>query len=197
MNGRILALLVVLMGTTSTFGQTTQAHPIPDPGACVLKPNQLDSLLALSFLQFDQDQFGGWRDLQSKGCGLAAAMLIDSYIVDAPEELKLITLEDLYFHAGQLYAWAGLKKVAVRRFLRSLNLHERGDEDLAWNPYVLATIAFLQQDREELAHQRQLLASAKPTHENKINLGVVDGLAKCFDKPYGGAYSGGCREPAK
>jgi hypothetical protein len=197
MNVRILVLLAVVLSASSTFGQTGQAQPTPEPGACALKSNQLDAVLNLSFLQFDQDQAGGWRELQSKGCDLAAAMLIDSYIVDAPEELKLIHLEDLYFRAGQLYAWAGLKKVAARRFLRSLNLHERGDEDLAWNPYVLATVAFLQGDREGLAHQRQLLASAKATHENKINLGVVDGLARCFDKPYRDAYSAGCREPAK
>ncbi len=193
MNGRIVSMLVVLLGATSIFGQTTNAKPTLDSRACVLKPSQLDELLVQPFLKFDQDQSGGWRELQSKGCDLAAAMLIDSYIVDAPEELKLITIEDLYFHAGQLYAGAGLKKLAVRRFLRSLNLHEHGDEDLAWNAYVFSTIAFLQGDREELAHQRRLLASAKPTRENKINLGVVDGLVKCFDKPYGEAYSNACR----
>lgn len=197
MSFKILALVILLCGATCILGQ---ANPVASPSVhadCALKPDQLAALLDLPLMQFDQDHTGGWRELQHKGCELEAAMLIDAYVIDAPEELKIIQLEGLYFHAGQLYGKAGLKKLAVRRMLRSLNLHEGTNEDLAWNTYVLATVAFLQGDREELAHQRQLLASAKPTRENKINLGVVDGLAKCFDKSYDEAYFTGCRAPAK
>ena len=197
MNFKILALVILLTGATCTFSQTPPAASTPVSTDCTLKPDQLDALLALSLMSFDQDHAGGWRELQSKGCELTAAMLIDSYVVDAPEELKMIQWEGLYFHAGQLYAMAGLRKLAVRRMLRSLNLHEGTDEDIAWNTYVFATVGFLQGDREELAHQRLVLASAKPTRENKINLRVVDGLVRCFDKPYSDAYSMSCRTPLK
>lgn len=190
-----LPLLILLLSAACALGQAVQTPNSPVQVDCSLKPDQLDALLAQPFLSFDQDFAGGWRELENKGCELTAAMLIDTYLVDSPEELKTVLREDLYFHAGQLYAMVGLRKLAVRRFFRSLNLHEATDVDLAWNTYVFATIAFLQGDRDEFAHQRLLLASAKPTRENKINLGVVDGLAKCFEKPYREAYSTTCRAP--
>ncbi len=193
MNRKLILPLFFVLSAACALSQTVQPPVALVSGGCSLRPDQLDALLGLPFLKFDQDPSGGWRELQSKGCGLEAAMTIDTYIVDAPEELKMVTREDLYFHAGQLYAWIGLKKLAVRRFLRSVNLHETGDENLAWNPYVLATVAYLQGDREGFDHQRKLLALAKPTAENKINLGVVDGFAKCFDKAYVDAYSTACR----
>lgn len=68
--------------------------------------------------------------------------------------------------------------------------------DLAWNAYVLASVAFLQNEREELIHRRQLLANAKPTYGNNINLAVVDGLVQCFGKPYKYAYTN-CRPTTK
>jgi hypothetical protein len=197
MKSRLLPLVVLAFGAIFPQGLAAQTSSAPGPVDCSLKADQLDALLALPLMSFDQDQSGGWRELQNKGCVLTAAMLIDAYLLDAPEELKTIHREDLYFHAGQLYAMAGLRKLAVRRILRSLNLHEGADEDIAWNAYALATVAFLQGDHEELAHRRQLLASAKSTRENGINLGVVDGLARCFDKPYSEAYSASCRIPAK
>lgn len=191
--GRILALVLLLLTASCAVSQTPPA-PRAD---CSIKPEQLDTLLALPMKAFDQDHAGGWRELEGKGCEVAAAMLIDTYLVDSQEELKIVQLEDLYFHAGQLYAMAGLRTLAARRILRSINLHEGANEDLAWNTYAIATIAFLQGDREELAHRRQQLTSAKPTRENKINLSVIDGLVKCFDKPYGEAYSLACRAPVQ
>src|ERR1039458_9209554 len=175
MNRTLFLLLFSVLSAVYASSQAAETATAPVSGTCSLKPDQLDALLALPFLKFDQDQSGGWRELQYKGCVLEAAMTIDAYLVDAPEQMKTVTREDLYFHAGQLYAWSGLKKLAARRFLRSFNLHETGDEELAWNPYVLATVAFLQGDREEFDHQRKLLSLGKSTPENKINLGVVDG----------------------
>ena len=135
-------------------------------------------------MKFDQDHSGGWRGIAGQGCELTAAMPIDNYNLDAPADLTVNQREDLCFHAGQLYAMVGLNDLAVRRMMRSLNLHEPTDIDLAWNTYVLATVAFLQSDREELSHRRQLLANAKPSRENRINLSAVNGLVRCFDKPY-------------
>jgi hypothetical protein len=195
MKRQLLPLLVLLFGAACAVSQTAPVPLAQSPKDCSLKPDQLDALLALPFMSFDQDHSGGWRALANRGCRLAAAMLIDTYIVDERAEMNTSQREDLYFHAGQLYAMVDLRQLAVRRVLRSLNLHEPPDADLAWNTYVLATAAFLRGDRDELAHQRNLLAAAKSTRENKINLGVIDGLAKCFDKGYNDAYSTGCRAP--
>ena len=188
----VTVVLAVLLLDTWLFAQASFSHG----NECSLSPDQLNTLLGLPFMKFDQDQSGGWRAVSNHGCELTAAMLIDTYVADAPSELTVTEREDLSFHAGQLYGMAGLNKLAARRMVRSLNLHEGADTELAWNAYVLATVAFLQGDREELLHQRQLLAAAKPTTGNKMNLAVVDGLIQCFDKPYKYAYSS-CRPSAK
>ena len=163
---------------------------------CIIQPSQLESLLALPTAAFDQDLAGGWRVYQQKGCFLQAAMLIDAYVADKPTGMTEGDRRNLSFHAGQLYAMAGLKEIASHRILESLNLHESSNGDLAWNIYVLATTAFMQGDKQELIHQRARLAEAKPTLGNKINLAVVDGLVSCFDKPYSDAYPK-CRPTVK
>ncbi len=175
------------------------AEKVPSPvlaDVCIIQPRQLESLLALPTAAFDQDQAGGWRVYELKGCFVQAAMLIDTYVVDRPTRMTEGDRRNLSFHAGQLYAMAGLKEIASHRILESLNVHESPNGDLAWNIYVLATTAFMQGDKQELIHQRARLAEAKPTSGNKINLAVVDGLVSCFDKPYSYAYSK-CRPTVK
>lgn len=196
MHFKTLSFALLLLTTPFLIAQNVQPLSRSGKETCSLQSDKFDSLLSLPFMKFDQDMSGGWRAIADKGCLLTAAMMIDAYLVDSPPELTEIQREDLYFHAGQLYAMTGSRKLAVHRMLRSLNSHEDANPNLAWNPYVLATVAFLEGDHEGLARQRQLIATATPTPENKINIGVIDGLTACFDKPYKDAYAG-CRPSAK
>jgi hypothetical protein len=66
----------------------------------------------------------------------------------------------------------------------------------AWNIYVDATIAFLHRDRDALLKARTKLAEVPPEagrpDSKPMNLDVVDGLLRCFDRSYADAYSA-CR----
>ncbi len=62
-----------------------------------------------------------------------------------------------------------------------------------WNNYARASIAFLQQDFETLKAERDLLAARDM---RGLNTSAVDGLIRCFDRPYLEAYgSAECRNP--
>ncbi len=195
MNLKVFSVALLLI-CPANFAHAEKVKSQTNADTCIIQPSQLESLLALPTAKFDQDQSGGWRPYSQNGCYLQGAMLIDAYVADKPAKMTETDHRNLSFHAGQLYAKAGLKKIAVRRIMLSLSLHEDANSELDWNTYVLATIAFLQGDRRELTHQRAQLSAAKPTLGNKINLGVVDGLVSCFDKPYDEAYLK-CRPTAK
>lgn len=167
-----------------------QNEPLPNSGgiACVVTPEQLHDFISLSYEDFDQDLHGGFRKFAHQGCELTAAMIIDSYVLSAPSQMNVIERGNLLFHAGQLYAYSGLNELAAQRFLQSLNLHEKPDTSVAWNTYVMASVAFLRGDRPELIHQRDVLARAKATTGNQMNLRVVDRFVQCFGRPYNQAY---------
>lgn len=195
MNFKVLSVALLLI-CPAHFAHAEKVKSQINADSCIIQPSQLESLLTLPTAEFDQDQSGGWRPYLQNGCYLQGAMLIDAYVADKPEKMTEVEHRNLSFHAGQLYAMAGLKSIGAGRILGSLNLQEKPDSDLAWNTYVLATAAFLQGDKQELVDQRAQLAAARPTDGNKINLGVVDGLVSCFDKSYNEAYSK-CRPATK
>lgn len=143
-------------------------------------------LITLPYDRFDQTD--GFRPLALKHCELVAAMLLDSYVVNAANRMTELNRQALHFHAGQLYAYSGLGEVAATRFLQSLNPHQNSEDDLDWNDYVLASAAFEKNDRPGLVRAREALMSAKKSEGNGVNLRVVDGLIGCFSKPYVVAY---------
>jgi hypothetical protein len=174
-------------------------------------------LMALDEQHFDQDTSnggGGWRAVAAKpGCKLAAADLLRDYR-DAHGSQSGI----LYWHEAQLRALVGDYKHAtllMERSRKPMNADPAG-----WNPYVDATIAFLRKDRSALGEARSRLAVVQPMPDQGMppvkdgfielsmangqtmkmrwppNLEVVDGLIRCFDKPYSIAYGNDCRSPS-
>ncbi|MCL1634287.1 hypothetical protein M2650_06525 [Luteimonas sp. SX5] len=190
------------------------AHAAPaDAEAC---PHDRTHLLSLDEDAFDQDLSnggGGWRALASKpGCETVAADLIRDYRQAHNNEAGI-----LFWHEAQLRASAG-------EYAQTIPLMERSrkpaDQDRGgWNPYVDATLAFLRKDRAAIGAAREQLSKVAPPPGEKIskdgfmelslpdgqkmkmrwppNLDVVDGLIRCFDKPYDVAYGNECRSPAK
>lgn len=171
-------------------------------------------LMALDEQHFDQDTSnggGGWRAVAAEsGCELAAADLIRDY-----REAHGSQSDILYWHEAQLRAFAGDYKQAILLMERS---HKPMNSDPGgWNPYVDATIAFLQKDRSALGEARARLAAMQPSPDQGMppvkdgfielpmangqtmkmrwppNLDVVDGLIRCFDRPYSSAYGNDCR----
>lgn len=171
----MMFLVAALIGLA--LGLTTAARPAT---SCdVLSARMLD----LPFQAFDQGP-DGWRRLSDSFlCGSHAAPTIAAYWRAhgdlTPNESAL-----LFWHEGQLRAGLGQGPEAVALFKQS----RWSGEPEWWRLYREATIAFIQRDRAALERFRAMLAS---TSEQPPNLDVVDGLIRCFDRPYAEAYA--CR----
>jgi len=169
------------------------ATPDPAPPAAAVPACTFDrGIFELAFAEFDQDERQGWRAIAAQpGCDGKAADVIRAYRMNQETTLSL-----LYFHEGQLRAFAGDSAAAIPLLERS---RRRLDGVAAWPPYVDATIAFLRGDRRALlAARATLLTVPKPEDWPADgawpqNLDVVDGLIACLGKPYKVAYGAACR----
>lgn len=163
------------------------------------------ALLSLSMSDFDQDLSGGWRPIaQREGCELEAADLMADYRAQVKDDPDILGLSTLTWHEAQVRAFADQTGPALELFKQS-SKPVTSPVDSAWNYYVTATIAFLEQDRAALdAARAGLKALPEPdfwpglvaqTEENfgftpvwPNNLKVVEGLQACFEDPYAVAY---------
>lgn len=155
------------------------------------KPQQV---VELSYQAFDQELGGGWRKLADRGDYLAAAKLIDFYEKEK-KGLEHWQRVNLGFHAGQLYAFADKRDLALARLKLALVSKEPAGSPIKWNAYVRATMAFLERDRKKLGAFRDEMAKGPKTQGNVPNLDVVDRLIEHFDEPYAVAYRGREKKP--
>ena len=161
-------------------------------------------MLELDRQAFDQDLNGGWRLLaQKEGCELAAAELIREW-----RHAKRDHEGILYWHEGQMRAFAGQTEEAVALFELTYNPPEF-DADFGWNYYVSGTIAFLLRKREHLRAMIEGLKKIPEPSNNSFtrpdgtvvkmswppNLNVLEGFEKCWDEPYEVAYGSECTAP--
>lgn len=171
-------------------------------------------LLALDEPAFDQaPPDGGWRRLDKPGCHLAAAELIAAWRERNPKATPTVA-----WHQGQMLAQSARHADAIPLLEQS---RKPVEQDLTgWNHYLDATVAFLRGDRTALEKSREALAKQPypdtpgmpplvdgymelPTQTGQPpmrmlwppNLDVVDGLVRCFGKPYLDAYAADCRTP--
>lgn len=150
-----------------------------------LNSQSADSLITLEFEAFDQDMSNGWRKYQNESNYLEAAKVIDIYL-DKNDDLLEYQKVVLNFHSGQNYAFADQYELAISRLKSSI---DTTGVMLDWNPYVKATIAFLENDLIGLKAMRDTMTTGS-TNQNGIipNLNVVDGLIANFDSSYTWAY---------
>lgn len=140
-----------------------------------------ESAMKLTYEEFDQTMGGGFRVLGAEGCHKEAADLIEEYIrVNSAEQ------RSLRWHIAQLRAMHGANEEAVRYAKSSLlEKEDFSERALRWNDYVLATIAFLQKDREKLLHHRDNVADGVGEHPgNKLNLRLLDALIENPESDY-------------
>jgi hypothetical protein len=154
-----------------------------------LRKNILSSQLEFDYDTFDQCPGEGWRKIADYGNYLEAAELIDAYEREKKglEDWQKLTLR---FHAGQMYAFANIKKLAITRFKTALYDREPPNYPIRWNAYVNATIAFLEKDRKKLIEFREEIVKGPKIKGEIANLDVVDRFIKYFDEPYSVAYRG-------
>jgi len=164
----------------------------------------LDAMLALDRNAFDQDiPSGGWRGLSNDGCYEEAAELIRTWRHEKRDHASI-----LYWHEGQMRAYAGQTAEAVALFRRTYTAPE-DDGDFGWNHYVSGTVAFLSNDREALAAAIERLSKIPEPSGNLFtradgtvinmswppNMNVLKGFEACWGKPYKDAYGSGCTKP--
>jgi hypothetical protein len=174
-------------------GSALAAEPQSGIDACAFDRSRL---LTQDLATFDQSP-QGWRELALKGavCHRETADLIAEYRKLRPEVMNTnINSYLLYWHEGQTRAFMGDNQQAEGLFKQSRVPHIPAFK--AWNIYVNATIAFLNRDREALLKARTRLAELPPESDKPgskpMNLDVVDGLLRCFDRSYADAYAA-CR----
>lgn len=160
------------------------------------------AMLALELDAFDQDMTGGWRKLANAGCYLEAADLLRDW-----REAHQADASILYWHEGQMRAFAGQDEVAIALFETTRKPAEQ-DLQFGWNHYVDGSIAFLKGDKPALeAARAQLALIPKPENWAPVgadgkaldvpwppNLHVLDGFLRCWGQLYSAAYS--CPRPA-
>ena len=141
----------------------------------------LETDLSLSYQEFDQTMGGGFRALAQAGCEKRAADLIEAYIEATGAEQS-----SLRWHIAQLRASHGDDAEAIRYARASLRENEDlSEHPLRWNDYVLATIAFLEKDREALIDHRDRVAEGVDEHRgNAMNLRLLDAMIENFDASY-------------
>ena len=144
----------------------------------------------------------GWRAVdQQPGCEAAAADLIARYRALQRGILQEPEARTLRWHEGQVRAGLGDTAAA----LALLTTTHDPDPASVWNPFVDATIAFLNKDRPALEAARDTLAAAPQPPEFEAmaadfeqrtgrrpvwppNLDVVRAFVTCFDRTYREAY---------
>lgn len=150
-----------------------------------------------------EDGTTGWRRWGEGGCKTAAADLIAAYRRANAADLARGDQVILIFHEAQLRASEGDYAKAVSL----LDMIDGAAASPATELYHDATRAFLQSDRDALLQFRSRLAALPVPAaferaraefiaryggdgpEWPLNIGVVDGLVRCFDQPYSIAYS--------
>ena len=139
------------------------------------------SLLNLDPWTFDQTS-NGWRSLQGEDAVRAIEAYLSAYLrdgkwVEAPTGEKQLDPPIVFWHMGQLLACAGHTAAAIPWMQMSFS----SGLDLEWDAYVLATIAFLERDKQAFD------GHASGTNYNRPTL---DRLVNNWGKTYNEAYSG-------
>ncbi len=154
--------------------------------------NNISKFLEMNPFEFDQSE-NGWRSLIGNTPEEQIANLILDYIKTNSNKFSDETppIDLLYFHAGQSFAYAGTKyyKQAIQYFKKS---YKPGKE--FWNAYVNGTIAFLQQNKDEVDKQIKFIQDSAVAEQNKRggNIKILKNFSKYLEQgitDYEKAYS--------
>lgn len=165
----------------------------------------LNAMLKLDRQAFDQDlPDGGWRGLSREGCHEQAAELIRTWRHEKRDHNSI-----LYWHEGQMRAYAGQTEQAIALFdLTRSSIDD--DADFGWNHYVDGTIAFLRGRREGLKRAIARLSEVPEPEGNSFtrpdgtviqmnwppNMNVLKRFEYCWGRSYADAYgSEDCTPP--
>lgn len=143
--------------------------------------------IAMSYEEFDQSKTG-WRLLAEKRLFVEAAKLIRDFLVER-RDLDLYQQDNLWFHAGQMYAFANNYAEAIACMSHSMEAEQLSHAPIQWKPYVKATIAFLKKDVKELREQKQIIAKEITIYGEIPNLALVNRMVENLNKTYESVYT--------
>jgi hypothetical protein len=193
----LIAGMLFSVPAISKEDNAIEVEAIPASAPCYYSEK---SMLAMSPFKFDQDFENGWPSIaDQEGCLEVAADLIQKYY--QTQDLSQNALKNFVWHEGQIRAELGQYKAAIR--LMEQAKKNEDEDDIGWNFYVDATIAFLQADMNTLKLSREKLQQIPipadlPTTDGDgnpyevvwpPNLNIVDQFIKCFGQDYAVAYA--------
>lgn len=169
MKTSLLLAFALLLSTIHSYAQSE------------LKQQTIDSLMKLSFDEFDQDMEGGWRYYSNKEDFETATVLIKLYLKKHPE-IEVSKRGVMSFHCGQMLALLDKNEEAIP-YMEASKKKEK--DVMNWDVYVDATVAFLKKDREAFDKKKSELKekSVFPPDQNR-NLIFLNKLETNFDKTY-------------
>jgi hypothetical protein len=136
--------------------------------------------LQLPYVEFDQTEGHGFRQLADAKCFAEAGKLVEEYI-----ERHQGGNDALWWHAAQMNASAGNYKTAAREARQSIRDGDRKGSKLMWVAYVSASVAFFERDKDGLRRYRDMIAeNGQAVWGNRINLNFLDVMLENFDKDY-------------
>lgn len=153
--------------------------------SCAERLKELEPIaIRMPYREFDQSP-DGWRKLMD--CLPESARLLDRYVKKQEYELR-----GTRWHLAQVKAGLGESQAAAALMRLSLVPDELESRSaFKWNSYALATVAFLEGDKdsfEKLLQEHRNAARADAA--NQTNLEVLERLRRCWGQPYMRAY--GC-----
>jgi hypothetical protein len=134
--------------------------------------------------------------MRPKGCYVDAADLIDRY---AGTVTDLKWRAALQFHRFQMLAFSNNIDQALASLRLVNQLDDERHADAGWRLYVAGTEAFLKKDSEGLEANTEALTRFADQHGPServalLNVNVLRGFVRCFDRPYRSAYGPPCAD---
>lgn len=134
---RALFICLLLLGATAA-------------AASELNPAEADSLMELTYWEFDQTMDGGWRAIANQGRHREVAELIDGYLEHNDAKLADGMRAYLHFHGSQAWTLAGDTDRAFAHLSQATVDSFPARFPQTWNHMVRGTMAFIRGDIELL-----------------------------------------------
>ncbi len=165
---------------------------LPAQETCALTATDKAANAKLSFDDFDQKGTlpSTFRALSERGCAREAAEAAEDYLLNGPARTDY-QQRVIVWHMAQEFALAGDERQAAQ-LIAGTRVPTGNNENLDWNNYVKASWAFLAKNRRAFdVAAAQLALSSRAS--DRTNSAIVNGMGRCWAKPYRQAYNANCR----
>ena len=183
-----MTVSAILSVALLAFHEPSAAQP-PTPVVCALTEADRTANRRLSFRDFDQlpTLASNARSLGNAGCYREAAEATQDYLAHGPlgEPGQRAIMA---FHMAQYLASAGDERTAAWVVTLARRTDIGPEYHIDWNAFVDGMRAFFIKDRPALDRATAALRVRK-TEGDDMNARALERLGRCFDRPYGDAWT--------